>query len=552
MEPKIKRTGLAATASSLVILTGLLWSPAIGEQASSEFRRLPAGFLDAGDAHTCAILDTGQVRCWGYGSSGRLGYGNTADIGDNEAPGSVGPVDLGAGRTALAMSVGFAHTCAILDTGQVRCWGAGTAGRLGYGNTDDIGDNETAGSVGPVDLGAGRTAVAIAAGNLHNCAILDTGQVRCWGEGSSGQLGYGSSDTIGDNETPGSVGPVDLGAGRTGVAISAGGAHTCAILDTGQVRCWGEGGFGRLGYGGTDTIGDNETPGSVGPVDLGAGRTAVAISAGSAHTCAILDTGPVRCWGYGGFGQLGYGNTDDIGNDETPGSVGPVDLGAGRTAAAIAAGSFHTCAILDTGQVRCWGYGVDGELGYGNTDHIGNDETPGSVGPVDLGAGRTAVAIAAGSAHTCAILDTGQVRCWGRGDSGQLGYGNTDDIGDNESPGAFGPVDLGGLIATSLEPDLTLKARPKRDRREPFRFKVSGEVSGPFIVDDAVCSGQVVLKTKPKITRKKTVDLEREGLDCLYRAKLKATKEGKAKVIAKFKGNGSLDPTMVKKRVTAG
>ena len=121
----------------------------------------------------------------------------------------------------------------------------------------------------------------------------------------------------------------------------------------------------------------------------------------------------MSCWGIGLNGKLGYGNTDSIGDDETPGSAGAVNLGAGRTATSITAGSQHTCAILDNGEVSCWGLGSSGRLGYGNTDSIGDDETPASAGAVNLGAGRTATSITAGSTHTCAVLDNGEVICWG-------------------------------------------------------------------------------------------------------------------------------------------
>ena len=402
-----------------------------------------AGRIDAGGSHTCAIRDDATVRCWGTGTSGQLGYANTTRIGDNEHPGPVGPVSLGAGRTAVAITAGAEYSCALLDNATVRCWGSGDAGQLGYANTNDIGDNETPGSVGPVDFGAGRTAVAITAGFSHTCALLDDATVRCWGLGADGRLGYGNATTIGDSETPGSVGPVDLGVGRTAVALTAGGSHTCALLDNATVRCWGSGDAGQLGYANTDTIGDNETPGSVGAVDVGAGRAAVAVTAGVNHTCALLDDANVRCWGLGTFGRLGYANTDTIGDTETPGSVGPVVLGAGRTAVAITAGDEHSCALLDDANVRCWGFGGNGALGYANADTIGDTETPGSVGPVVLGAGRTAVAVTAGSDHTCALLDDANVRCWGFGGNGALGYANAENIGDNETPGSVGPVGLG-------------------------------------------------------------------------------------------------------------
>ena len=131
------------------------------------------------------------------------------------------------------------------------------------------------------------------------------------------------------------------------------------------------------------------------------------------HTCAVLDDATVRCWGYDGDGRLGYGNTDSVGVSQAPGTVGPVDLGPGRTAKAISAGDAHTRAVLDDATVRCWGSGFDGRLGYGDTANVGDVKTPGSAGPVKLGHGRTAKAISAGGAHTCALLDDGSVRCWG-------------------------------------------------------------------------------------------------------------------------------------------
>ena len=101
-------------------------------------------------------------------------------------------------------------------------------------------------------------------------------------------------------------------------------------------------------------------------------------AAGFIHICALLDTGAVRCWGFGADGQLGYGNTNNIGDDEVPASAGDVDLGG--TVVQIASGGFHTCALLDTGTARCWGRGADGQLGYGNIVWIGDDEVPASAG----------------------------------------------------------------------------------------------------------------------------------------------------------------------------
>jgi alpha-tubulin suppressor-like RCC1 family protein len=463
-----RRWGQPLTRASLVavvfgmsaVVTMLGPVGALGEQAS-EPGSPAAGQLDIGANFSCAIVTGGQVRCWGYGGEGELGVPGVTTVGAGDTPASVGPVDLGAGFTATAISSGDYHTCAIRNDGSVVCWGYGANGRLGYGNTNNVGDSQTPGSAGPVDLGAGFTATAISSGDLHTCAIRNDGSVVCWGFGLDGQLGYGNPKPVGDSpgNIPSAAGPVDLGAGRRAVAISAGSLHTCAILDDGSVRCWGDGGNGRLGYGNTNTVGDAVTPGSVGPVKLGAGHTAEAISAGGSHTCAILNDGTVRCWGFGLDGQLGYGNENNAGDTsaDTPDLLPPVNLGAGRTAIAISTGSAHTCAILDNASVLCWGYGLDGRLGYGNTSNVGDtpSATPGLIGPVNLGAGRTAGAISAGNKHTCARVDDGSVRCWGYGGNGRLGYCSETNVGDTPAtiPGTAGPVNLvpgdgGELCAT--------------------------------------------------------------------------------------------------------
>jgi alpha-tubulin suppressor-like RCC1 family protein len=444
-----------ATVAAIVAVIALPGGSA-AEQAS-EPGNIAAAQIDAGQNHSCA-LQNGQVRCWGFNREGQLGLGHTNTIGDNETANAAPPVDLGPGRTAIALSAGDFHTCVIMDDGRVRCWGFGQNGRIGTAGSGDllnVGDNETPASVPTVDLGPGRTAKAITAGGAHTCAILDNDTVRCWGYAFYGALGYGNPDPdpstpdtepnpvdIGDNETPGSVGPVDLG-GHTAKAITAGNLHTCAILEDDTVRCWGRGASGQLGYASVENVGDRGTPATLGPVGLGVGRTAKAIAAGVDQTCAVLDDNSVRCWGGGGDGRLGYGNSDPIGDNETPGTAGPVDLGAGRTARGIAVGDAFACARLDNGDVRCWGFGLDGRTGSGAPQVIGDNETPGSVPPVNIGAGRTAQAVTVGSRHACVRMDDNNVRCWGYGPNGRLGYCTNNNIGDNEVPAIVGPVDLG-------------------------------------------------------------------------------------------------------------
>ena len=426
---------------------------AVDTGATPEVRQVAAG-----TAHTCALASDGTVRCWGDGADGQLGYGNTQTIGDNmsDLPSTAGTVDVGGPVKEIA--AGGNHTCALRADGAVYCWGQGNHGALGYGNTDNVGDgngDKTPLSAGPVSLG--EAAVAIVAGDSsahkgdeHTCAILVDRGIRCWGLGNSGQLGTGDTNItqIGDSKVPSEVPEVSVGGEVR--ALSAGWADTCAILANGDSRCWGNNSSNQLGYGNTNNLGDNETPDQADPISLGAGRRAVGFAEGAGHTCAAMDNGAMRCWGSNFFGQLGYGNTNSSLGKAS--AANAVDLGSGRYSRLIDAGQTHTCVVMDNGQVDCWGYGQNGQLGYGNTDNVGDDkgETPAGR-TVNVGAGRRVVSIALGDDHTCAVLDDGTLRCWGEGSNGRLGTGSTADVGDTAAdvPGTLAPVDLFGDVAGS-------------------------------------------------------------------------------------------------------
>jgi hypothetical protein len=146
------------------------------------------------------------------------------------------------------------------------------------------------------------------------------------------------------------------------------------LLSSGAVKCWGENGDGQLGLGDTNSRGDgaNEMGDNLPTVDLGSGVTATAIVGGRLHTCALLSTGTVTCWGDDAVAQLGQGAGVTYGNrGDGPGEMGSslvaVNLGSGVTATAIAAGQYHTCALLSRGAVKCWGENWDGQLGLGDS-----------------------------------------------------------------------------------------------------------------------------------------------------------------------------------------
>jgi len=329
--------------------------------------------LVAGEFHTCALVNGGKVRCWGRSNVGQLGLASTNSIGDNEQPWSVSDVPLGA--TAEALAAGRDHTCALVAGGKVRCWGGNTHGQLGYGNINHIGDNETPATAGDVMIGG--AAIAVSAGEYFSCALLDDGKIRCWGQGTSGTLGYGNINNIGDDELPDSVAPVVLGT--TATAIASGRRHTCVIAADKTVRCWGLNSNGQLGIASTAAIGDNENPQVAGFINLPGGKAA-ALSLGYSFTCALLDTSKVRCWGNNTYGQLGQGNIVQIGDNEPPGSIEPVEVGAGVTQ--ISANWHRVCARGEDSRVRCWGRSDYGQLGYGNINNVGDDELPSAVGPV--------------------------------------------------------------------------------------------------------------------------------------------------------------------------
>ena len=220
--------------------------------------------------------------------------------------------------------------------------------------------------------------------------------------------------------------------------VDAGDAHTCVVLGDATLRCFGANTSGQIGSGGTVALGDSagEMGDSLAAVNLGTGRTVRAVATGNLHTCALLDDSSVKCFGEGDNGRLGTGATADIGRSAaTMGdSLAAINLGSGRTATVIAAGAAHTCALLDDSSVKCWGANDDGQLGIGDTDARGDaaGEMGDALPAVSLGlaAGVRVTAITAGDAHTCVLASNGSVKCWGSGANGRLGTNDENSRGD--------------------------------------------------------------------------------------------------------------------------
>jgi hypothetical protein len=240
---------------------------------------------------------------------------------------------------------------------------------------------------------------ALSAGNSHTCALNAGGEVFCWGKNDQGQLGVGSS-------YPDSTAPVKV-TGLSGVvtSITAGTWHTCALLNSGGVQCWGDNGLGQLGNG---TGIDSAVPVPVNGLSTGI----ISLSGKDAHTCAVTAGGAVKCWGYNWYGQLGNGTST---NSNTPVNV----IGLNNGFKTVSTGYKHTCARTDIGAMKCWGEDQEGELGDGaNTRRNTPVDVSGLAGGVS--------SLDAGGGHTCAALDTKRLKCWGWNGSGQLGLGTLD------------------------------------------------------------------------------------------------------------------------------
>jgi alpha-tubulin suppressor-like RCC1 family protein len=278
----------------------------------------------------------------------------------------------------------------------------------------------------PVDVrGLSGEVAAIAMGSGHTCVLTSSGGVKCWGDDSSGELGQGTIE-LADGSRMDSVIPVDVIGLSSGVtAIAAGSTHTCALTSSGGVKCWGDNGSGELGNG-TTTLSNI-------PVDVtGLSSGVMAIAAGSNYTCALTSSGEVKCWGQNDYGQLGDGTT-------TNSSI-PVDvIGLTNGIVAITAGGSHGCALTSSGEVKCWGWNSNGQLGN-------QSDTDSSVPVKIIGLSSGVISLSAGDMHTCALTSDGGVKCWG--------YNHFGELGDGTSTASNVPVDVNGLsgqvIAISL------------------------------------------------------------------------------------------------------
>jgi alpha-tubulin suppressor-like RCC1 family protein len=416
------------------------------------------GLVSAGLSHTCAVTLTGNVRCWGDNELGQLGgaFGQTV-VGDDEAPANVPDLEIDFDASVLQISVGGRHACALFEGGGVRCWGATFEPLLEL--PELLGTTHVAltpdGFVDPLATGnvqllAPAVQVSVSHNGAHSCALLDTGQLSCWGFNTQAELGYGHEARV-EPEVDTPLPTVNLPAPGIAIDVSLGGQHTCAVLEGGGLSCWGAGSRGALGYG---DVFQRRAPEAL--VDVG-GPVARA-SLGRQHTCALLETGALRCWGFNDFAQLGYGHRFSNAEDQTPSDAaeellstgllrlaGDVRLGPGVRIVQVTAFDDSTCALTDRDVVHCWGRNHFGQLGYGHSEPRAEEATNAIALQQELSqaaqVGGLVRALADGG--RCALLEDNSLRCWGDHRKGQLGLGNPA-LGESPSitttPEDLGPV----------------------------------------------------------------------------------------------------------------
>ncbi len=356
-------TGFAAWVSGAAVdIDSCPFSCDSGYTVSGRTCRKRPEMLALGRDTSRILFSNGEVEAWGKVSASPW----RSHIKEN----------LGGGHTPQALVSGWFHECIILKNGNLNhgslmCWGQNGDGQLGVGDTNPRSTPTpvTATILGDAGGGVPNTVKSVAAGHQHTCAILNDDTVVCWGRNNFGQIG-GVSDKLAT--LSGMLG--DPLSGGTARRISAGENHTCAILTTdSSVKCWGDNANSQTGSG---------TP------SLGNGKTATKIALGDASSCAILNDGGVKCWGL---------NSPNLGSN---------------TATKITLGYGYGCVLLNDKTVKCWGWGNSyGRRGGGTS---GSDRVLRGTQGDPLG-GQTAIQIAAGSEHTCAIMESDHsVKCWGK------------------------------------------------------------------------------------------------------------------------------------------
>ena len=381
-------------------------------------QRNPYVAVSAGSSHSCALRQNGDAYCWGNNSRGQLG---TTAVPSTSCSGTVlcrsaTPVYV-AGYAFTAISAAGNDTCALTSVGQIYCWGNNYSGQLGDGTVG--GQSPT-----PVLVKSKVTFIAVTTGYSHACGLASTGAAFCWGDNGSGQLGTGN--------TTASPVPVLVQGGLHFRSLSAGGGHSCGIADISKETIYPA---AAAAAGAPRTLASTTQMvcwgssywGQLGNGQSGAGVFAtlpVAVNGGGAFatlgdyessntSCAITASGTGYCWGDNYTGQLGTGNTTPVAT--------PAAVAGGLSFTGLGTSSFHSCGVTTASDIYCWGFNGYGQLG--NPTSAGTASNVLSLVPVVGGHKFSQVTV--GFNHSCGLRTDGRILCWGTYSGGELGNGMT-------------------------------------------------------------------------------------------------------------------------------
>jgi alpha-tubulin suppressor-like RCC1 family protein len=363
----------------------------------------------ASDGTTCVVLSTGKVWCWGLNVDGQLGQGVTSSSPLTRPTSPV--VGLPPSDPPIAITAANYHTCTLLRSGAIYCWGSNSTGQLGNGTFQaQLGSVKVIG----LPLSAGSLAAGTAVAGGHTCAALADSSVWCWGDNFSGELGNGMTHTA----VPYGIATAVKVAGVTASSLAAGNYFTCGLSSGGLVHCWGTNAKGQLGSGEIPTAPpyNNSTPVSASFAGTGA---ALSVGSNGSHACVLTGSGAVRCWGENVYGQLGNGT---FASYPVLGSGSAVTVTGLPVPLVLASGGGHSCVLTSSGAVWCWGANTNGQLGTGAAT-MGSPNGIATPSQASAISAMSPAGLVLGGWHSCAVLKNGSLWCWGSNQFGQLGNG---------------------------------------------------------------------------------------------------------------------------------